>query len=116
MRRQTLGSQRKFRFSLRRLMAAVAIISVLLAMFVPTARMRVDWAKPRIDDLIVMLTLMLAEAIVVYYAVLAVVIARGLLNRDRTGDRVSSLFTYAPVLVTIVLIALLGALDAFLSR
>ena len=59
---------------------------------------------------------MVAEAVVLYYAVLSTVISRDVVNPARRGGRVSSLFTYAPVLVTIVLIALLGALDAFLSR
>jgi hypothetical protein len=110
------GSKCKFRFSLRRLMAAVASIATLLAMFVPTAKLRVDWEKPRLDDLVFTGTLMLAEAVVAYYAVLAAVIARGLLNSAKRVGNVRAFFTYGPVLAAIACIALLQALDACLSR
>ena len=87
-------SQYKFRFSLRRLMAVVAIYAILLAMFVPTVRLRVDWEKPRLDDLVFTGSLMVAEAGLVYYAVLTAVIAGGVLNSPkRVGNVSTPLFT-----------------------
>jgi hypothetical protein len=109
-------SQYKFRFSLRRLMAVVAIYAILLAMFVPTVRLRVDWEKPRLDDLVFTGSLMVAEAGLVYYAVLAAVIAGGVLNSPKRVGNVSTLLIYGPVLATIACIALLQTLDACISR
>jgi hypothetical protein len=68
------------------------------------------------STVIVMLTLMVAEAIAVYYAVLAAVIARGLVCPARRVGRLTCLLIYGPVVVTIYFIALLGSLDAFVSH
>jgi hypothetical protein len=102
----------RFQVSLGSLMGAVAIFAVLLGMFVPTARMRIDWQDPRIDDVVVAAILMLAEAVLVYYAVLATVIVRGLVSPARRAGRVRRVFIYGPLLALIALGALLQVIDA----
>ena len=111
-----LGSPHRFRISLLRLMGAVAIVALLLAMFVHTARMRVDWENPRIDDFVVTGGLVLAETVVLYYSVLAIVMARGLIRPSRRVGRVRRVWVYGPVLVVIALVALVELLDALVGK
>ena len=54
----------------------IAILAFLLAMFIPTARMRINWEEPRIDDIVVTVCLMFAESVVLYYAILAITVVR----------------------------------------
>ncbi|MFI5458222.1 MAG: hypothetical protein ACHRXM_22560 [Isosphaerales bacterium] len=108
--------QNKFRLSLRGLMGAVAIPAILLAMLVPTARMRVDWENARIEDFALTGSLMLAETILLYYSVLAAVMALGLIDPAERVGRVRRIFVYGPVLVIIALVALLEVLDALERR
>jgi hypothetical protein len=106
---------RTFRSSLRGLMKAVAILAFLLAMLIPTARMRIDSEKPRIDDIAVTVGLMVAETIVLYYAILAITVARGLFQPPDTGRRVKPILIYGPVLFVVILIVIFEMLDVFLG-
>jgi hypothetical protein len=108
------GSPYRFRWSLRRLIGAIAIIALWLAMLIPTVGARVDSSKPRADDLFVAGGLVVLETIVLYYSVLAVVMIRGVINPAKRAGRVRKIFIYGPVLVAITLIAVSVLLDALL--
>jgi hypothetical protein len=107
----TSQSPRKFQLSIRGLMATIAVISLLLAMFISTAAMRVDWKNPRIDDLVATASWTLGEAIFLYYIILAAVIGWGLTNPATRGGKLTRVYHYAPLLAIIALVALLEALD-----
>jgi uncharacterized membrane protein len=99
------------RFTLRALMGVVAGVGLFLAIFVTNARMRVDWANPRIDDLTVAAFLTVSEAVVFYYCVLVTVIARGLINRAKRVRRVRRIWIYGPVILIVAVVAILQVLD-----
>ncbi len=109
------GLLRIFRPSLRGLMRAIAILAVLLAMLIPTAQMRIDWEKPRIDDIAVTVALMVAETIFLYYAILAMTLVRGVFQSSGSNRRVKPILLYGPVLLVVALILIFEMLDAFLG-
>ncbi len=78
--------------------------------------MRVDWEKPRFDDLAVAGALMLAEAVLLYYSVLVVIMAARVIAPSQRVGRVRRMFVYGPVIVIITLAALLEVLDALARR
>ena len=108
------GPPYRFRWSIRGLIGAIAIIALWLAMLAPTVRAMVDWRKPRFDDLFRAGALVLMETIVLYYLVLAMVMVRGVINPGERAGRVSKILIYGPVLVAITLIAVSVLLDALL--
>jgi hypothetical protein len=101
----------RFRFSLRVLLIVVAVVAVILGMFVANARMRVDWASPRLDDVCDAAALTLVEAVLLYYCVLAMVVARRLTNSAKRQDRVRRLLVYGPVVVIAIVLTILQILD-----
>ena len=52
---------------MRQMMATVAIVGVMLAIYVPTVRMRVDWSKPQTNEIVITGWLLLAETVLFYY-------------------------------------------------
>ncbi len=117
MKSQTSASPPSFRFSLRGLMGAVAILAILLAILVPTARMSdVDWRDPRAENLIRLGLLMLGETLFLYYLVLATVIAHGMISSAKQARQLRRTLVYGPLLLFIALVVLLEALDALAHR
>ena len=92
-------------------MLAVAVFAILLAIFMFNARMRVEWKHPRIDDVVVAGALTLAESVVLYYLLLATIVARGLINPARRIGRVRRVFIYGPALGIIAIVVLFEVLD-----
>jgi hypothetical protein len=88
-------------------MRTIAILAFLLAMLIPTARISTDWAKT--------MGLMVAETIVLYYAILAITLARGLFQSPGSTRRVRPILLYGPVLLVVALILLFELLDALLG-
>lgn len=115
MPRPPNGLALTFRPSVRGLMKAVAILALLLAMLIPTARMRIDWEKPRIDDIAVTVGLMVAETIVLYYTILAITVARGLFQPCDRSRHMKRILIYGPALLVIILILIFEMLDSVLG-
>jgi hypothetical protein len=57
----------RLRFTMRQMLATVAIVGVMLAIYVPTVRMRVDWSKPETNEIVITGWLLLAETVMFYY-------------------------------------------------
>ncbi len=92
-------------------MGVVAAAGLFLAMFVTNARIRADWANPRIDDLTVAAFLTVSEAVLFYYCVLVTVIARGFINPAKRLRRVRRIWIYGPVILMVAGVAILQVLD-----
>jgi amino acid transporter len=99
------------RFTLRLLLGVVAVVAVILAMFVTNARMRVDWANPRVDDVTAAGAVTLVEAVLLYYCVLAMVIVIRRINPAKRRERLRRLFVYGAVIVIAAILTILGILD-----
>jgi hypothetical protein len=105
----------RLRFSLRRMMLAVALIAVLLSLWIPTFQIVTDWKSPQIGELWIVGFLMLVETILVYYITLAVIIARGVIKQVGSGTWLSRVLVFAPVSV-IVLVIYVSVLLAILAQ
>ncbi len=103
------------RLSLRRFMGAVAVLALLLAILIPTARTRIDWARPRVNDIAVTVALMVLETIILFYAILAISLAGGLFQPPEKNRRLKAILIYGPALLFVALLLLFEVLDAFLG-
>jgi hypothetical protein len=80
-------------------------------MWVATARSRVDWSDPRIDDVVVAGFMMLFEAVVLYYVVLLAVWVCGLRRRTGRETKTGRILLLGPALAIIGLLVLMQLLD-----
>jgi hypothetical protein len=110
MTAQTFRKSRKFRFSLRALMLAVAVVAILLAIFMFNAR-RFDRRHPT-TSLVVAGLLTLAESVVLYYIALTMFIARGLIIPAKRAGQLKPVLIFGPGLGVIATAALLVVLDS----
>src|SRR5262249_13146935 len=70
----------RFRFSLRGMMFAVAVMAVLFSLWIPTFQLMVNWKEFRVDEMCRLGLILLAEAMIVYYIALAGIIARRIIT------------------------------------
>ncbi len=94
----------RFRFSLRGMMFAVAVIAVLCSLWIPTIKLMVTGKAPRFGELFILGSLLLTEATLVYYIALAGIVVRGVIKPANASKRLRSLLIFAPVILFFVLL------------